>query len=57
MIAAVYARKSTEQYGVNDEEKSIARQIAHSKAYASTKGWPLMKDTYMPMMAFPELNL
>jgi hypothetical protein len=57
MIAAIYARKSTEQYGLNDEEKSIARQIVHSKAYASTKGWPLMKDTYMPMMAFPELNL
>jgi len=39
MIAAIYARKSSEQYGLNDEEKSIARQIAHSKAYASTTGW------------------
>ena len=25
--------------GVGDEEKSIARQIAHAKAYAQKKGW------------------
>ncbi len=34
MIAAIYARKSTEQYGVSDEEKSVTRQIEHGKAYA-----------------------
>jgi site-specific DNA recombinase len=39
MIAAIYARKSTEQNGVNDEEKSVTRQIAHAKAYAAKKGW------------------
>src|SRR5438093_13641016 len=39
MIAAIYARKSTEQYGVSDEEKSVARQIEHGKAYAAKKGW------------------
>jgi DNA invertase Pin-like site-specific DNA recombinase len=38
MIAAIYARKSTEQTGVNDEEKSVTRQIEHGKAYALTKG-------------------
>ena len=27
MIAAIYARKSTEQAGVSDEEKSVTRQI------------------------------
>ena len=27
MIAAIYARKSTEQNGVGDEEKSVTRQI------------------------------
>ena len=31
MIAAIYARKSTEQTGVNDEEKSVTRQIEHGK--------------------------
>ena len=39
MIAAIYARKSTEQTGVSDEEKSITRQIEHGKAYALKKGW------------------
>ena len=29
MIAAIYARKSTEQ-NLPDEEKSIARQVAHA---------------------------
>ena len=31
MIAAIYARKSTEQNGVSDEEKSVTRQIEHAK--------------------------
>jgi site-specific DNA recombinase len=39
MIAAIYARKSTEQNGVGDEEKSVTRQIEHAKAYATRKGW------------------
>ena len=39
MIAAIYARKSTEQHGVSEEEKSVTRQIAHAKAYALKKGW------------------
>ena len=30
MIAAVYARKSTEQNGVGDEEKSVTRQVDQS---------------------------
>lgn len=38
MIAAIYARKSTEQNGVNEEEKSVARQILHAKEYALKKG-------------------
>lgn len=39
MIAAIYARKSTEQSGVNEEERSVTRQIDHAKAYAAKKGW------------------
>ncbi len=39
MIAAIYARKSTEQSGVLEEEKSVTRQIEHAKAYAARKGW------------------
>src|SRR5262249_59355117 len=39
MIAAIYARKSNEQNGVTDEDKSVTRQIEHAKAYAAKKGW------------------
>jgi DNA invertase Pin-like site-specific DNA recombinase len=39
MIAAIYARKSTEQNGVADEAKSVTRQIDHAKVYAARKGW------------------
>ena len=39
MIAAVYCRKSTDQHGVSDEQKSVARQIEHATAYAQRKGW------------------
>ena len=39
MIAAIYARKSTEQPGVAEGDKSVTRQIAHARAYAVAKGW------------------
>ena len=39
MIVAVYARKSTEQNGVADDQKSTTRQIDHARQYARTKGW------------------
>jgi site-specific DNA recombinase len=43
MIAAVYARKSTDQ-NVSDEEKSVARQVDHARAYAIRKGWTVGED-------------
>src|SRR5205823_13271714 len=39
MIAAVYARKSTDQSGVADEQKSVARQVANAREYAIRKQW------------------
>jgi len=39
MIAAIYARKSTDQSAVADEAKSVRRQIDHARAYAQKKGW------------------
>jgi site-specific DNA recombinase len=39
VIAAIYARKSTEQNGVGDQAKSVTRQIEHATAYAVRKGW------------------
>jgi DNA invertase Pin-like site-specific DNA recombinase len=38
MIAAVYARKSTDQ-NLPDAEKSVRRQIERGRAYATRKGW------------------
>src|SRR5262245_15773057 len=44
MIAAIYARKSTEQNGLADEAKSVARQIEHARAYAERKGWTVAEE-------------
>ena len=44
MIAAIYARKSTEQHGVSDEEKSVTRQIEHAKQYAAKKDWLVIDE-------------
>src|SRR5882724_7402463 len=44
MIAAIYARKSTEQTGVNEEDRSVTRQIAHARAYAEGKGWRVVEE-------------
>ena len=39
MIAAIYAHKSTDQTGVADDQKSVARQVEHARVYAAQKGW------------------
>ena len=39
MIAAIYARKSTEQTGTAEEGKSVTRQIDHARRYAAAKEW------------------
>ncbi len=44
MRAVIYARKSTEQTGVSDEEKSVTRQIDHAKLYAAKKGWTVSDE-------------
>ena len=44
MISAIYARKSTEQVGLGDEDKSVTRQIEHARAYATRKGWTIAED-------------
>src|SRR5437868_1573325 len=44
IIAALYVRKSTEQNGVSDEEKSVTRQNEHAKIYAAKKGWTVAND-------------
>lgn len=44
MIAAIYARKSSVQEGVKEEEKSVSRQVEHATAYATKKGWTVSPD-------------
>jgi site-specific DNA recombinase len=39
MIAAVYARKSTEQQGADPDAKSVDRQVENARAFAAAKGW------------------
>ena len=38
MIAAIDARKSRDQAGVADEQKSVVRQVEHARQYAERKG-------------------
>jgi len=44
IVAAIYARKSTDQNGVGDTQKSVTRQIEHARAYAERKGWRIDED-------------
>lgn len=44
MIAAIYARKSTEQNDVAEEAKSVERQIDHARTNAAKKGWTVAED-------------
>lgn len=39
MIAAIYARKSTEQIGRSEELKSVTRQKDLARAFAAAQGW------------------
>src|SRR4051812_41276478 len=39
IAAAIYARKSTEQTTVVDEQKSVVRQVDRAREYAARKGW------------------
>ena len=47
MIAAIYARKSTDQ-NVGDDDKSVTRQVDNAKAFALQRGWTV-DDRYIFM--------
>src|SRR5262245_1085890 len=38
MTVAIYARKSTEQGGA-EENKSVTRQVEHARHFAAKRGW------------------
>jgi DNA invertase Pin-like site-specific DNA recombinase len=44
MRAAIYARKSTGQSGISEEQRSVARQLEHARSYAIRKGWHVLED-------------
>jgi hypothetical protein len=46
LVAAILARKSTEQVGVTDEQRSVTRQVEHARAYALAHGW-VIRDEYI----------
>ena len=50
MIAAIYARKSTEQNGVNEEEKSVTRQVEHAKGLRTRRAGPFPTIVSISMM-------
>jgi DNA invertase Pin-like site-specific DNA recombinase len=39
MMSCAIARKSTDQIGVADEQKSVARQIDNARGYVRRRGW------------------
>src|SRR5712692_3516714 len=39
LLAAIYVRKSTDQVGVSEEQRSVTRQIEHARQYAAQHGW------------------
>jgi site-specific DNA recombinase len=44
MTAAIYARKSTDQSAVADDQKSVTRQVENARAYAARKGWMVLEE-------------
>jgi site-specific DNA recombinase len=44
LVAAMYARKSTEQIGVTDEQRSVTRQIDRARALALARGWVVQPE-------------
>lgn len=42
--AAIYARKSTDQAGVSEEQRSVTRQIERAREYAARHGWVILEE-------------
>ena len=42
--SVAFDAKSTEQVGVSEDQKSVARQVEHARAYAATKGWTVADE-------------
>src|SRR5262245_38117084 len=42
--AAIYSRKSTTQTDVEDEVRSVHRQVENARVFATAKGWTVLDD-------------
>jgi hypothetical protein len=56
MIAAIYARKSTEQTGTAEEAKSVTRQIDTPARMRPRRGGPLPRPTSTSTMGSAAQN-
>lgn len=43
-VAAIYARKSTDDSDRNDEARSTTRQAEHARAFALRRGWTVVNE-------------
>jgi DNA invertase Pin-like site-specific DNA recombinase len=46
MAAAIYARKSTDQSGVSDAQRSVARRMEHARTFATRQSRAVSKVTF-----------
>jgi len=44
VIAAIYARRSKEQRGADEEAKSVTLQVRNARAFAAERGWTVAED-------------
>jgi DNA invertase Pin-like site-specific DNA recombinase len=44
VFAAIYGRKSTDQAGVSEEQRSVTRQIERAREYAARHGWVVLEE-------------
>ena len=44
LVAAIYARKSTDQVGIAEEHRSVQRQVDHAREWIRNRGWVVAED-------------
>src|SRR5712664_669685 len=44
LFTAIYGRRSTDQVGVSEEQRSVTRQIEHARQYAAQHGWLVCEE-------------
>lgn len=44
IVAAIYARRSTEQNGADADARSVVRQIENARAFAAARGWTIAEQ-------------